>query len=348
MKIRLFIVALTACASFSFMQAQTLAKPAEPNETCMEAWNNSRKADALWKTGWGLFGAGAGMTVAGCVAWSLTNYQWNKSHDNTWTNPGFSIMCIGGGTFFASIPCLAIGQVRRKSAMQIYDTNRCSPETCEDIRISYEKANNLWKTGWGLFTSGIVATALFGTFGYIYSFSGASPSERTWRDSAPSISCWTLCYISAGAIAASVPCLAIGQVRRKAAQTTMNVWECPSGLTCEQIQLRRKQDEDLWKAGWGLFGGGLGLACVGFSTVFTAYWAPNIDSHVGRNLELAGWAFVGIGGVATIASIPCLSFGQVQRRASTRLYQEQNCAQQPVLTFSLQSSANGLGIAMNF
>ncbi|MBQ6790216.1 MAG: hypothetical protein IJP76_02035 [Paludibacteraceae bacterium] len=48
MKIRLFIVALTACASFSFIHAQTLAKPAEPNETCMEAWNNYRKADALW------------------------------------------------------------------------------------------------------------------------------------------------------------------------------------------------------------------------------------------------------------------------------------------------------------
>ena len=50
-------------------QAQNILKPAEPNEVCMEAWQNYHKADVIWKTGWGLFGAGLGVAVGGCVLW---------------------------------------------------------------------------------------------------------------------------------------------------------------------------------------------------------------------------------------------------------------------------------------
>lgn len=223
MKIRFFMVLVTACASFSFMYAQTLAKPAEPNEICMEAWNNYRKADALWKTGWGLFGAGAGMTVAGCVAWTCTSTEWNMSHDNMWaTNPGFSIMCIGGGVFTASIPCLAIGQVRRKAAMKIYDELDCSPETCAEIKLDYKKADNLWKTGWGLFGAG-QALAIGGGLLYAFTMNWGLPPESVpaWQ-SAACTSGFTVMIIGGGMTVASIPCLSVGQVRRKAAQSAYN------------------------------------------------------------------------------------------------------------------------------
>ena len=144
MKIRLFIVALTACASFSFIHAQTLAKPAEPNEICMEAWNNYRKADALWKTGWGLFGAGQALAIGGGLLYALT-INWGLPPDEVpaWQpaacTSGFTIMIIGAGMTVASIPCLAVGQVRRKAAQSEYN-KKCTSDT--PITFSLQSSAN--------------------------------------------------------------------------------------------------------------------------------------------------------------------------------------------------------------
>ena len=54
-----------------------------------------------------------------------------------------------------------------------------------------------------------------------------------------------------------------------------------------------------------------------------------------------------IGSGATIASIPCLAVGQTRRKAAQNYYQK-NCAAEPPLTFAIQTSSNGLGIAMKF
>ena len=210
------IILLVVCLTFAATQAQTLAYPAQPNEVCAEAWNKYRKADTLWKTGWGLFGAGAGLTVGGLLGWSLSNYQWMNAHNSsTWTHPGFSIMCVGGGLFFASIPCLAVGQTRRKAAMKIYDEYNCYPETCEQLRQNYHKADVLWKTGWGLFGAGAAGSIVFGTLGYLSMWSGHEPAPG--KTSSPNLApiFWPLFAICAGAVVASIPCLAVGQVNRK-------------------------------------------------------------------------------------------------------------------------------------
>lgn len=243
------IVLLIALLTFVATQAQYLVQPSEPNEQCMAAWNDYQKADVLWKTGWGLFGAGAGMTVGGLLGWTLSNYQWMNAYDtSTWTHPGFAIMCVGGGMFFASIPCLAVGQTRRKAAMKIYDEYNCYPETCEQIRLNYHKADVLWKTGWGLFGAGAAGSIVFGTLGYLSMWSGHEP-------------------------------------------------------------------------------------------------AP--DKSATPNLSPLFWSFFAVSAGAFVASIPCLAVGQVNRKHNTKLY-NRYCADQPPLTFSLQTSANGLGIAMNF
>lgn len=211
------IILLVVCLTFAATQAQTLAYPAQPNEVCADAWNKYRKADTLWKTGWGLFGAGAGLTVGGLLGWSLSNYQWMNAHNSsTWTHPGFSIMCIGGGLFFASIPCLAVGQTRRKEAMKIYDEYNCYPETCEQLRQNYHKADVLWKTGWGLFGVGAAGSVVFGTLGYLSMWSGHEPSYPKTQPNINSVVIfWPLFAICAGAVVASIPCLAVGQVNRK-------------------------------------------------------------------------------------------------------------------------------------
>ena len=56
---------------------------------------------------------------------------------------------------------------------------------------------------------------------------------------------------------------------------------------------------------------------------------------------------MGVGLGSLITSIPCICVGQVERKKATSLY-NQHCAAEPPLTFSIQSSANGLGLAMQF
>ena len=233
--------------TLSATQAQNILKPAEPNEVCMEAWQNYHKADVLWKTGWGLFGAGAGMTLAGCISWTTTKYS---SGFSTWQHPGFSIMCVGLASFVSSIPCLAVGQVRRKAAMTTYFDNNCSPETCEQINLNYKKANTLWKTGWGLFGAGM-------------------------------------------------------------------------GL---------------------VLGGGIFAMC----NMYTPEPEPLMENNPRVSASNIGFYTMIVGGGITLASIPCLAVGQVRRKAASKLYNEKCGSDQPVLSFSLQTSSNGLGLAMQF
>ena len=39
----------------------------------MEAWNNYRKANTLWYTGWGLFSVGIPAVTAGTMTWLLSS-----------------------------------------------------------------------------------------------------------------------------------------------------------------------------------------------------------------------------------------------------------------------------------
>lgn len=61
----------------------------------------------------------------------------------------------------------------------------------------------------------------------------------------------------------------------------------------------------------------------------------------------AGAVLMGVGLGSLITSIPCICVGQVERKKASNLY-NQHCAAEPPLTFSIQSSANGLGLAMQF
>ncbi len=245
---KLCILLVLFSITLNTTQAQQILKPTEPNEACIEAWQNYHKADVLWNTGWGLFGAGAGMTLAGCISWTTTKYS---SGFSTWQHPGFSIMCVGLASFVSSIPCLAVGQVQRKAAMTTYFDINCSPETCADIKINYKKADTLWKTG------------------------------------------------------------------------------------------------------WGLFGAGMGLVLGGGIVAMCNMYNPEPDLLMENNPRVSafniGFYTMIVGGGITLASIPCLAVGQVQRKAAMNMYNERGClSEQPLVQFSLQTSSNGLGLAMHF
>ena len=212
---------LLACLTFSTMRAQQILQPTNPNEACAQAWQNYHKADVLWKTGWGLFGAGAGLALAGSIMYPLVAFAGSASPTpdsaaKALNISAISILSVGGGMLFASIPCLAIGQARRKDAMKAYNDQHCySPPTCEQIKFNYHKADVLWKTGWGLFGAG----AGLAISGGILIFPGGALGS--WSNDVM-LSGWAFLGVGCGMVAASIPCLAVGQVRRKAARTTFN------------------------------------------------------------------------------------------------------------------------------
>lgn len=240
MKLRLLTFILIAFIGINSVHAQTLVRPAEPNEICTDAWNNYKKADVLWNAGWILFASGieAGLLGGSLVLWSPGvggGIDWSIVF-------GLTIGAMGAGALVASVPCLAIGQVRRKATLETITDLNCAPElSCEEIKINYSKGKVLWKTGWGLFGAG---------------------------------------------------------------------------------------------AAIAITGGGLGLYYGRF--------------HSNFKLADTGYAMIGIGSGIFVASIPCLAIGQVHRRDASTMYNLKKCSPQTPLTFTLQSSAEGLGIAMQF
>ena len=93
---------------------------------------------------------------------------------------------------------------------------------------------------------------------------------------------------------------------------------------------------------------------MGLSILFLIFFSINTANaydSVENNYEITyspktGWALMGIGCGVFVASIPCIIVGQVQRKKALKIYNEQ-CADQTPLTFSIQSSSNGLGLAMS-
>lgn len=118
-----------------FLHAQGSVLPTDPNDACAEAWQKYHKADKLWKTGWGLFGGGGALALAGgitCAVYdSATKDSGNKSgngqqHYSVGMAIGglsaFFVTVIGGTVMVASVPCICVGHSRRKRAMDVINT----------------------------------------------------------------------------------------------------------------------------------------------------------------------------------------------------------------------------------
>ena len=221
-------------------------------------------------------------------------------------------------------------------------------EACAEAWAKYHKGDVLWNTGWGLFGGGMIAGALGWTLFPIFSTAlpPDAPQEQKNRKTAAIASTLTVATLGSAAFLASIPCLAVGQVRRKTAIKNYEEWNCESYLSCEQINSYYHNADVMWKTGWGLFGAGMGMFTFGMLCIVPNVFppAPGPDPYA---LEKSGFAILGVGCGAVIASVPCICVGHVRRKASQGLYNDK-CADQAPLTFSIQSSSNGIGLAMQF
>ena len=102
--------------------------------------------------------------------------------------------------------------------------------------------------------------------------------------------------------------------------------------------------------GWGLFAAGPILTlCIGLPVWLSG--DPCIDDHYDSH-KVALHAGFGVGSIvvgmgAFISGITCLGVGYGRMHRSAEIYNF-HCANKPTTYWSLQSSANGLGLALHF
>ena len=102
--------------------------------------------------------------------------------------------------------------------------------------------------------------------------------------------------------------------------------------------------------GWGLFAAGPILTlCIGLPVWISG--DPCIDDHYDSH-KVALHAGFGIGSIVVgmgsfVAGVTCLGVGYAKMHRSAEIYNF-HCANKPTTYWSLQSSANGLGLALHF
>ena len=125
MKSKFYLLIVLGCFCTLSLQAQNVTKPSDPNAACTEAWHQYKKADALWKTGWGLFVPGVALAATGSTVGVISAFGGGANPPGqrdpkivAASRTGWALCFIGGGMTIASIPCLCVGQARRKAALK--------------------------------------------------------------------------------------------------------------------------------------------------------------------------------------------------------------------------------------
>ena len=120
--------------------------------------------------------------------------------------------------------------------------------------------------------------------------------------------------------------------------------------TCPEVYGRFKSGYVTAMTGWGLFAAGPILTlCIGLPVWLSG--DPCFDDHYDSH-KVALHAGFGIGSIAVgmgafISGITCLGVGYGRMHRSAEIYNFL-CANKPTTYWSLQSSANGLGLALHF
>ena len=126
---------------------------------------------------------------------------------------------------------------------------------------------------------------------------------------------------------------------------------------CTQAYEQYMKGQKLRKSGWGLFASGLTfmgagavLYGVGYGLGGPSRYGSSTtyqDESLYLGMCVPGAIFLGVGSGLFVASIPCIVVGTVKRNNSYELY-NQTCARQTALEFGIQTSQNGVGVAMKF
>lgn len=124
---------------------------------------------------------------------------------------------------------------------------------------------------------------------------------------------------------------------------------------CPEAWQRYLQGNKLWKAGWGLLGAGIGIEMLIGVPLYCAGWVNSVNDAVYYNsysnynaaLVVSGAAFITIGSLMEAGSIPLLIVGGIRRNNTHEVYNA-SCAKPNTVSLNLQSSANGIGLALKF
>lgn len=131
---------------------------------------------------------------------------------------------------------------------------------------------------------------------------------------------------------------------------------------CPEAWESYQKGSTLWKTGWGLFGAGGGCVVLGCLNVVMGgmfAWATAEGRSNGREgqskgdmlihgMYISGQTLIGLGVLSMHAAVPCLIVGKIKRNNSHEVYNEVCARPQPEITFGVQASSNGLGLAINF
>ena len=110
---------------------------------CPEAWASYAKGYNLWKTGWGLFGVGIGLsTLVGVPLWVSGAFDLY--------NTGNAGLLIGGCTTFtigciastACIPCLIVGGIKKNNSHKVYNEVCASKNTMSSLELDLQTSQN--------------------------------------------------------------------------------------------------------------------------------------------------------------------------------------------------------------
>ena len=120
--------------------------------------------------------------------------------------------------------------------------------------------------------------------------------------------------------------------------------------TSPEVYGRFKSGYTTAMTGWGLFAAGPILTlCIGLPVLI--FGDPCMDDHYDSHKVALhagfGVGFITVGMGAFVSGITCLGVGYGKMHRSADIYNF-HCANKPTTYWSLQSSANGLGLALHF
>lgn len=110
-------------------------------KNCTQAYEYYMRAKKLHKTGVGLLASGLPILASGVVLYGVGVGVGTANRDSDIILgcgiPGAILMGVGSGLTVASIPCLAIGNVRKNNSHDIYNTSCARPQALQlDIKTT--------------------------------------------------------------------------------------------------------------------------------------------------------------------------------------------------------------------
>ena len=121
---------------------------------------------------------------------------------------------------------------------------------------------------------------------------------------------------------------------------------------CEEAFKSYKTGRTLAITGWVLFGVGAYVTLSGSSMFWASnilYWTDQFEDYP-LVMSLAGGGVAAAGLTIVAASIPCVVIGEIKLHTSHKVYNASCAKPAPTasLQFGIQSSQNGIGLAMKF